>query len=70
MANMNRVNDFALDERRKHGAKRQIPALEKAERQNNSSIHDEKNIAHRNIPFSRYDGTEDIKSTGGTADPQ
>ncbi|MNC62230.1 hypothetical protein D3C75_1122330 [compost metagenome] len=70
MSDMNHVNDPAFDERRQHRAKRQIPALEKAERQNHYAVHEEENVPHRNIPFSRHDGAENIESAGRASNTQ
>ncbi|MNP80219.1 hypothetical protein D3C76_1782500 [compost metagenome] len=70
MSDMNHVNDSALDVSRQHREKSQIPALEKAQRQNHCAVHEEKNVPHGNITFSGYDRAEDIEAAGRPAHPQ
>lgn len=70
MSNMNHVNDSALDESRQHRAKSEVPALEKAERQNDYAVHEEQNVSHRNVPFSRHDGAKNIESAGRASNTQ
>ncbi|MNE89528.1 hypothetical protein D3C80_1869400 [compost metagenome] len=64
MADMNHIYDPAFDENTEHGIKGGIPALEKAQAQDDQTVQHEQHSPHRNIAFAGNDRAQNIKSSG------